>query len=371
MATLVATNGEPATTRVPLQPGINTIGRAEGNHHVIPHQSISSRHCEIVLNGNTLSVRDLGSTNGTFVDGKPVDREELVHGQRLRLGALEFVVDAPESAPRSPDGPLRINASTAGRSAEAASPPPAGRTAREAIAALDAPALEQAPSFYRQLPAAFVYPFKGSGLLLLGLGAVFFLILAFALRFALVFQFPIRVFTVGYLFACMQRIISSSATGEDEVPDFPEVSEIWSDIILPFLFFTGTVIVSFAPAIAVAILLQNHALYVPILVAALALCGCYLPMALLAVAVSDNFFALSPHIVLPSMARVAAPYLVACIMLAAVVGVRWGVAHALSFVPVPILPAIVDGFVSLYFLMVEMRILGLLFRCHRDRLRWL
>jgi hypothetical protein len=370
MATLVATNNEPATGRLPLQPGINTIGRAEGNHHVIPHHSVSSRHCEIVVNGGGLSVRDLRSTNGTFVDGKPVDFGELAHGQHLKLGAIEFVVDAPEYAPASRGGALRINAPAPVNSVEAAAPSPVARTAREAIAAIDTAALQQ-PSFYRRLPGAFAYPFKGSGLLLLGLGTVFFVILAFALRLALVFQFAIRVFTFGYLFAFMQRIISSSATGEDEVPDFPDVTEIWSDIILPFLFFTGTVIVSFAPAIAVTFLFHDHALHAPILIAALAICGCYLPMALLAVAVSDNFFALSPHVVLPSIVRVAAPYLVACILLGALVAVRWGVAHALSFLHIPILPAILDGFVSLYLLIVEMRILGLLFRCYRERLRWL
>jgi hypothetical protein len=40
-------------------------------------------------------------------------------------------------------------------------------------------------------------------------------------------------------------------------------------------------------------------------------------------------------------------------------------------VPILLLPIVIDGFVSLYFLIVEMRILGLLFRSYRERLGWL
>src|SRR3954452_5744658 len=97
----------------------------------------------------------------------------------------------------------------------------------------------------------------------------------------------------------------------------------------------------------------------------------YFPMALLAVAVTDNFLALSPHVVMPSILRVLAPYLVACLVLGLLLVVRIGFEVLMGFVPVPFLPSIVLGFVSLYFLVIEMRILGLLFRSNRARLGWL
>src|SRR4051812_40822127 len=111
MATLVANNSNAPISRIDLQQGINTVGRAEGNHHVIPHGSISSRHCEIVWNDGAITVRDLGSTNGTFIEDKSVQHEHLAHGQRLRFGAVEFIVEAPElmAAPRI--GALRVNLS--------------------------------------------------------------------------------------------------------------------------------------------------------------------------------------------------------------------------------------------------------------------
>jgi hypothetical protein len=368
MVALVANSSEAPIARLLLQPGINTVGRAAGNHHVIPHHSVSSRHCEIVVREDAITVRDLGSTNGTFINDQAVDQAQLNHGQRLKFGSVEFVVEVPDAA--TPSGPLRVNRLEQLKTVETAAAPATSHTAQDMIGSIDVAAYDE-PSFYRQLLPAFAYPFYKGGPLLLALGAVFFLILAVGERLVFILRFAIRVFTLGYLFAYMQRIISSTALGEDEVPDFPDVTEIWSDIVVPFLLFTGVTLVSFAPALAVIILLHDHALFEASLGAALVVCGCYYPMALLAVAVTDNFIAVSPHVVIPSIMRLLLPYLVGCLVLAILVGLRFGMAAALSYVPIPILPTVIDGFVSLYLLIVEMRILGLLFRCYRDRLGWI
>jgi len=371
MATLVANNGETPVSRIDLQPGINTIGRAEGNHHVVPHASVSSRHCEIVVGDGAITVRDLGSTNGSFVDDKPIQQASLAHGQRLKLGSTEFVVEAPEVPPAPRTGTLRVNVPKPVAAVEPAAPPVAtGRTAAEAIAAM-APAIYDEPSFYRQLPGAFAYPFNKRGFLLLAIGTFFFLILAVALKFALIFRIAIAVFTYGYLFAYMQRIISASAQGEDDVPEFPDVTEIWSDIVLPFLLFTGTFVATFAPPIAIFIFMRESEMLGIALIATGIVCALYFPMALLAVAVTDSFLALSPHVVFPSIVRVFVPYLVACVVLGIIVAVRFGMEWAADFIPVPFLPTVLVGFVSLYLLVVEMRILGLLFRSYRGRLGWL
>ena len=366
MVTLVANNAETAISRIELQPGINTVGRAEGNHHVIPHGSVSSRHAEIVWHDGTLSVRDLGSTNGTFVEDKPVHLSNLTHGQRLRFGVVEFVVEAPEMLAEPPAGRLRVNVPTAVKTVETAEAPPLVRTVSAAIAAVNLAAYEQ-PSFYQSLPGAFAYPFKRNGIILLILGAVVFLVLEFLSGFSRI----IFVFTTGYLFAYMQKIIAHSAQGEDELPEFPEFGEWWSDIILPFLLFAGTFVVSFAPAIVVFLVLRENPIMVIAIIPTVIFGAIYFPMALLAVAVTDNFLALSPHVVVPSMFRVFLPYLVTCLVLGVLAGVRFGSQIALAFVPVPFLPSIALGFISLYVLVVEMRVLGLLFRSYRNRLGWL
>ncbi|HTD67344.1 MAG TPA: FHA domain-containing protein [Candidatus Limnocylindria bacterium] len=83
MATLVANNAETPVSTISLLSGINAVGRAEGNHHVIPHASISSRHCEVVLDEGKMFVRDLGSTNGTFVDDNQVAHASTDSGSDL------------------------------------------------------------------------------------------------------------------------------------------------------------------------------------------------------------------------------------------------------------------------------------------------
>lgn len=379
MATLVANNGETAVSRLELQPGINTLGRAEGNHHVIPHASVSSRHCEIIVSDGTITVRDLGSTNGTFVDEKPIQQASIAHGQRLKLGRTEFVVEAPEVPAAPKTGTLRVNIVKPAGVSEMTPPIATGRTAAEAIAAV-APAIYEQPGFYQQLPGAFAYPFNKRGMFLLALGAVFFLVFTLAANLALFFQLSIIglllqivifVFTYGYLFAYMQRIISASAQGEDDVPEFPDLTEFWSDIVLPFLLFTGTFVASFAPPIIIAIFMRESEMFWYALVATIVVCALYFPMALLAVAVTDNFLALSPHVVFPSIVRVFVPYIVSCLLLALLVAFGFGVKWAMDFVAVPLVPTVVVEFISLYLLVVEMRILGLLFRAYRDRLGWL
>jgi hypothetical protein len=375
MAALVAKNAEAPVSRIQLQPGINTVGRAEGNHHVIPHSSVSSRHCEIVVHDSTITVRDLGSTNGTFVDDEPAQKAPLRHGGRLKLGNVEFVVEAPGFAAPKP-GSVRVAVPIS----SASGMEEGGRTAAEIIAAIS-PSFDDEPNFYRQIPGTFVYPFKRNGIILLVIGTIVFTVLDFFSGFGLpgrggIFSLLVTVFSTGYLFAYMQKIIAHTAQGDDEMPDFPDFTDWWSDIILPFLLFAGTIAVSLAPLIVVGFLMVKSETAALAFFPALALGALYLPMALLAVAVTDNFLALSPHVVVPSIVRVFVPYLVTFLLLALLVTVRMAGGTAAGMIPLQQvalkLGAILAmGFTSLYLLTVEMRLLGLLFRRYRARLGWL
>jgi FHA domain len=73
--------------------GITRVGRAEENDIVISHPSVSGRHCEIELGHDFVVVRDLQSTNGTFIDGRPIQVARLEPGQRLKLGQVEALVE--------------------------------------------------------------------------------------------------------------------------------------------------------------------------------------------------------------------------------------------------------------------------------------
>jgi predicted component of type VI protein secretion system len=68
-----------------------TVGRAAGNTLVIADSSLSAAHCEILMNGPEVIVRDLDSRNGTYVNGaKLVNQQaQLKAGQFVRFGTVE------------------------------------------------------------------------------------------------------------------------------------------------------------------------------------------------------------------------------------------------------------------------------------------
>jgi pSer/pThr/pTyr-binding forkhead associated (FHA) protein len=77
-----------------LKPGVNRIGRAEGNDYRLPDPSISPVHCEIVLDGTgKMFVRDLDSLNGTCIEGQRVELGVMLGGETLRLGDIDLIYD--------------------------------------------------------------------------------------------------------------------------------------------------------------------------------------------------------------------------------------------------------------------------------------
>ena len=81
-----------------------TIGRLEDNTFQIAEPSVSSHHCEVRLRGAEVTVKDLDSTNGTFINGEKVSESILKPGQILRLGQIEMRLetDAPAPLPKKP-----------------------------------------------------------------------------------------------------------------------------------------------------------------------------------------------------------------------------------------------------------------------------
>lgn len=76
-----------------------TIGRVDDNTFPIPEGSVSSHHAEILLRGTDIVVRDLNSTNGTFINGNQITGEApLKPGQILRLGTIELRLEDPNAA---------------------------------------------------------------------------------------------------------------------------------------------------------------------------------------------------------------------------------------------------------------------------------
>lgn len=80
----------------------STVGRLEDNNFQIPAPSVSSHHCEVLLRGNDVVIKDLDSTNGTFINGEQVTEQVLAVGQTVRFGSIEARLEA--SAPTGATG---------------------------------------------------------------------------------------------------------------------------------------------------------------------------------------------------------------------------------------------------------------------------
>lgn len=81
-----------------------TVGRVEDNAFQIADGSVSSHHAEIVMQGQDLLIKDLNSTNGTFINGEKITEAVLQPGQTLRFGQVELKIDdgKPVTAPAAP-----------------------------------------------------------------------------------------------------------------------------------------------------------------------------------------------------------------------------------------------------------------------------
>jgi two-component system, NtrC family, response regulator GlrR len=75
--------------RVVVTDGKAQVGSGEGNTLVIDDPTVSRFHCELRIEDNRVMVRDLGSTNGTFIDGVRIRDGYLKDGSRLKLGTAE------------------------------------------------------------------------------------------------------------------------------------------------------------------------------------------------------------------------------------------------------------------------------------------
>ena len=76
-----------------LKLGANRVGRSPSADFIIVHPTVSGMHCELQLINGGVIIRDLESTNGTFVNGKRIQEAALTTGQTLLLGDVELFVE--------------------------------------------------------------------------------------------------------------------------------------------------------------------------------------------------------------------------------------------------------------------------------------
>ena len=89
---LIVVSGMMLGLQIELRDEPITIGRASECALSLQHPSVSRHHCEISREGNHYFLEDLGSTNRTYLNGKPIRREELHDGDQISVGnnAIKF-----------------------------------------------------------------------------------------------------------------------------------------------------------------------------------------------------------------------------------------------------------------------------------------
>jgi pSer/pThr/pTyr-binding forkhead associated (FHA) protein len=76
--------------------GIKTVGRAPRADFIVDRALVSRLHCRLEAADDGLEVIDLSSTNGTYVNGKRIERARVTNGDRLRVGRVELTVEKSE-----------------------------------------------------------------------------------------------------------------------------------------------------------------------------------------------------------------------------------------------------------------------------------
>jgi pSer/pThr/pTyr-binding forkhead associated (FHA) protein len=90
MPRLVIRQGEGTGRDHALGAGECVVGREPGVHFLLDDTLCSRRHFRVVQEGGLYFVEDLGSTNGTLLNGRKAKRERLSDGDRIRAGGTEM-----------------------------------------------------------------------------------------------------------------------------------------------------------------------------------------------------------------------------------------------------------------------------------------
>ncbi|MDM0073403.1 FHA domain-containing protein [Variovorax sp. J2P1-59] len=90
MPQLILRTAAGATRQVTLRPHDNTLGRGAHNDIVIESPQASRQHAVITVEAAFTTIRDVGSRNGTFVNGDRIESQTLADGDIIQLGSHEM-----------------------------------------------------------------------------------------------------------------------------------------------------------------------------------------------------------------------------------------------------------------------------------------
>ncbi len=100
MAKLTVASGELSGREFDLEPGLRFVFGREAADITLPDKRISRRHCLVEVRPEGVYVKDLNSTNGTFLNGEAISEAVLKDGDTLRVGFTDIVYAA---------GPVKVS----------------------------------------------------------------------------------------------------------------------------------------------------------------------------------------------------------------------------------------------------------------------
>ena len=92
--------------QIPLEKGTVVLGRGQDADIRMDDELVSRKHCAVTFDGIDVTVKDLGSTNGTFVDGSPISESKLEDHNRLQIGKMVLKVDFKDASEEAFDREL-------------------------------------------------------------------------------------------------------------------------------------------------------------------------------------------------------------------------------------------------------------------------
>jgi pSer/pThr/pTyr-binding forkhead associated (FHA) protein len=384
----------------PLHSGRIRIGRSASCDVQLEDESVSHLHCELEVEAGRVIVRDLASTNGTFVDGQQVHEKTIGTGERLQIGGVSFELAPSPRTTWTAEEHWREAAEHPGR---CVSHPHAAAAwvCQECHVCLCHACVKQVklepnrlvtlctrcqgicerigldpkrltrPSGYGQgLLRALIYPFGENCLPILLAAIVLEVVEALTPRQMGLAGSLISLVFGAYMLLYLREILLSSTEGEAHPPPLPILDrEAAREHVLEGM---GIYLVCFGPW-TLWRLLTGLGIEAPRSIGAclLVVGAAYFPMALLAVVVCDDLSALNPVRIIVSIWRTAGRYLELCCFVAALTAPLWLEGNRMvGGTPQASWENLIVGVAGMYVTIVCVRAIGWFYFCSKVQLGW-
>ncbi len=213
--------------------------------------------------------------------------------------------------------------------------------------------------------SAFGYPISVGGVLLMVIGSLIYTVFSFAAMFSPIMGLIVLLLVGGYACAYFQKIIHSSSDGERDLPDWPDMTEIFSDIIRPGVQLLAGQLFCFAPAVFYGIYVSPDLIMILLALAGLI----YLPIALLYVTLNDSLMSIvNVHVLVPSIGKIARDYFLVFAILVVLYALTSIIGLVLLMFSIP--GIIVGNLLMFYVLIVQFRIIGIMYFKKQEVLDW-